>query len=272
MYDLNRTRLDEIALLAESVARENFRNGKTDLYGITSRLKISIIEGNYEDYFIGNLLHESGNFFLYLNMDALSLSQESRIRFTIAHELGHYFIDQHRNRLKEGDSLSFVSSFPCSGIEKEANHFASFLLMPRSKFLKRASKMEAGLSSILKLSSDFGASIEATAIHYSKIDAAPVLIVRWDENSSVKYAFYSNTLLKDLKLPKRLAILKPTEYINGLQFQANAVDGPQILENASLLSKWIANIPKGSDVDLVALEETIKLGKYGGLTVITYSK
>lgn len=58
-------------------------------------------------------------------------------RFTLAHELGHYFIDQHRRGLEEGKVRShgsvveFESELP---IEQEADTFAASLLMPRERF------------------------------------------------------------------------------------------------------------------------------------------
>ena len=55
-----------------------------------------------------------------------------RINFTLAHELGHYFC--HRQRQAEfhcgqGDMLDYQGA-PSRKMEKEANVFASYLLMP----------------------------------------------------------------------------------------------------------------------------------------------
>jgi Zn-dependent peptidase ImmA (M78 family) len=155
-------RFEELALLAESIAEENFGAGKTDLLLILQKNNISLIKGNYETYFLGNLVHQSRQFYLYLNMDMLTENQYPRIRFTIAHELGHYFIDEHRNLLKKGTSLSFNQKHNNLLIEKEANHFASFLLMPTQRFLAAAASLPVGLPAILYLAGSFESSIDCT--------------------------------------------------------------------------------------------------------------
>ena len=63
-----------------------------------------------------------------------------RARFTLAHELGHYFLD-HRRHLKSefsaaedllDENMVEISDLGLRRLEWQANHFASCLLMPRS--------------------------------------------------------------------------------------------------------------------------------------------
>jgi Zn-dependent peptidase ImmA (M78 family) len=262
-------RFKELALLAESIANENFVNGKTDLDAILLKNNIKLIKGNYEDYFEGNLVHELKKFFLYLNMDLLSESQNPRIRFTIAHELGHYFIDEHRNLLKRGTSLSFNDKSNNSEIEKEANHFASFLLMPSQRFKSLSQKYEKGLSAILSLANTFESSIDSTSIQYIKSNCCAGLVIRWNEDRSIRFSFCSADFAALAKTSLRPIIKKSNEYLGNLKRElALETYKYQILERATPLSRWLASIVPGSVDDLIALEQNIKLGKYGGMTLI----
>ena len=69
---------------------------------------------------------------------ATHIPSEGFQRFSIAHELGHYFLEGHVDHIlpKDGTHQSragFVSADP---YEMEADHFAAGLLMPSSPFKK----------------------------------------------------------------------------------------------------------------------------------------
>ncbi len=268
---MNSERFEELALLAESIAEENSHNGKTDLLSIIYKKKIQLISGNYEDCFLGNLVHDTDRFYLYLNMDLLSANHNPRIRFTIAHELAHYFIDEHRNLLKQGISLSFNKEHSNFYIEKEANHFASFLLMPRERFRGRAAAHEPGLPAILNLSNEFETSIDCTSIHYSMLDCSAGLLVRWNENDTIKFYCVSKTLSDLINLNSKPIIKINTSYLAMIKKELMERENPyEIIEKATTLTQWVATIPPDSKSNLTALEQTIKLGTYGGMTYINY--
>ncbi|AYL96536.1 ImmA/IrrE family metallo-endopeptidase [Mucilaginibacter celer] len=264
-------RFEEIAELAEAIADEHFVNGRTDLQGILDEKNIRVIKGNYEDYFLGNLVHHSRKFYLYLNMDQLSETHQPRVRFTIAHELGHFFIDEHRNVLKKGTSLSFNTNHNNLVIEKEANHFASFLLMPPSKFKAAAAKLQYGIEAVLSLSQRFESSIDSTVIQYLKLNCCPGLMIRWNEDQSVKSWLCSSSLCELTGIKARPYIKTISNYFGELKDQF-VIDGIfSIQERAVNLSTWLPSIKCQSPEDFVAIEQTIKLGKHGGLTLLTLS-
>ncbi len=263
-------RYEELAELAESIAEENFTNGKTNLELILNKKEIKLVKGNYEKYFIGTLYHKSKEFTVFLNMDMLEEHKVPRIRFTIAHELGHYFIDEHRNLLKSGTSLSFNASHNCDLNEKEANHFASFLLMPTQRFLTNAFEMEQGLPGILHLASQFESSIESTSIHYMKLNCCNGLLMRWKEDNSDGFHLCSTSFANLIGSGQRPAIQLNSSYLNSLKNQLDKQGTEyKVIENATNLSRWLTNIGAGSSLDLPALEQTVRLGTYGGITLIT---
>lgn len=72
----------------------------------------------------------------------------NRKRFTVAHELGHYFL--HRDRLAVGiiDGILNREQGTTDPIEYEANEFAADLLMPEEMFRELWAKQECSVSFI----------------------------------------------------------------------------------------------------------------------------
>src|SRR5579884_2148430 len=60
---------------------------------------------------------------------------EGRVRFSVGHELGHYYLPHHRAYLLRGQSHNSVTDFRSRApIEVEADTFAAALLMPNELF------------------------------------------------------------------------------------------------------------------------------------------
>lgn len=83
-----------------------------------------------------------------------SLDNPRRKRFTIAHELGHYF--RHREEI---DGEGFVDGFGKTMFrnkeknkqENEANEFAAELLMPEDEFIEEWNKSDSNITSMANL-------------------------------------------------------------------------------------------------------------------------
>ena len=105
-----------------------------------------------------------------------------RMRFSVAHELGHYFLDHHRARLLRGghphpSHADFTSDLM---LEREADHFASALLMPLDQFKGRAKRFSTGLPAMRGLADYFGTSLTSAAIRYVSANLAPVVVIKWN--------------------------------------------------------------------------------------------
>jgi Zn-dependent peptidase ImmA (M78 family) len=74
--------------------------------------------------------------------------------FTLAHELGHYFLHRH---FQKQFTCNFSSKGPTTRLEQEANRFAAELLMPSEQVIYRVKK--AG--SAARAAHYFGVSEEA---------------------------------------------------------------------------------------------------------------
>lgn len=123
--------------------------------------------------------NDDGEWAVFYNADA---SRERR-RFTVAHELGHFVL--HRNR---------SSSFKCepgsvySGsenlvvMEREANRFASNLLMPGDLFGQaiNGSRTRIDLHFLSDLAKQFEVSFEALCIRFIEFTDQRAILVCWD--------------------------------------------------------------------------------------------
>ena len=84
-----------------------------------------------------------------------------RLRFTLAHELGHLV----------------MHSVPSPNMEKEANEFASELLMPEKLFLKESSGKPFTPLLIKQLAERFKTSLTATIFRYLQFDLHPICLI-----------------------------------------------------------------------------------------------
>jgi hypothetical protein len=134
-------------------------------------------------------------------------SNDGFCRFTVAHELGHYFLGGHWEHLfAEGegrhDSESgFASDDP---YEREADAFAAALLMPRELFKAACTKVQSGLAAVEGLAEKCGTSLTATAIRYADLSDDPIAVIGSKDNR-VQFAFMSDLLKqrRDLTWPKK---------------------------------------------------------------------
>lgn len=134
------TRISELVLPYE-------RETRTNLLDIAKKLGIEVYEtDSFPDNKSGSLLKDGGAYKIYVN----SSHPETRKRFTIAHEIGHFLA--HKDLLeKDGDehiddvkqpmpALNRDEAEALSAVDREkeiqANQIAAEILMPENKFKK----------------------------------------------------------------------------------------------------------------------------------------
>lgn len=126
---------------------------------------------------------------------AQHIQNEGFIRFTVAHELGHYFLPGHPEKLfPNGDGIhepksGFISGDP---LERQADSFASALLMPDNLFRKAVDGAGTGFSAIEKLAKQCKTSITSTAIRFAQFtDEAVAVIVSSGRHDCLQQAYDS---------------------------------------------------------------------------------
>lgn len=146
----------KIQAKADSLLREAaYQNGPVDLEQICSQLslKLSFSKRNVLDDFGAPILGSANfdNRTIEINLH----KNKKRERFTIGHEIGHFFL-QHGRYLRsesvverdlfehiETEEVSLPNNY--SRLERQANEFASALLLPSLVFIERARELRSSL-------------------------------------------------------------------------------------------------------------------------------
>jgi hypothetical protein len=168
--------------------------------------------------------------------------------------------------------LSFkgeLSDFDSKQIEIAANHFAAHLLMPKKKFSKMAQKLEPGLAGILILKTNFDTSIESTIKHYIGLNLTSSIMIKWKPNYVFHYAWYSDSFSRLTGIKGYPPVKIDTQHV-ALQVEAIKINGGDYAESATPMSKWVSTTTPGSAKDILGLEQTVKLGEFGGVTLLTF--
>ncbi|MET2985585.1 ImmA/IrrE family metallo-endopeptidase [Aureibaculum conchae] len=191
---ISRSDVENLNDLASSIADYYFPNGQIDPIVIAEKNNISYSFGNYSDSFDGLLECENEDFHIFINLDRLKQAYSERARFTFGHELGHYFIDNHRNSLLKGLSPSHCSltGFKSKNrAERQADYFSSCLLMPETGFRKYCHRKKFEFRIIEELSKKYGTSKSSTSLRFCAIGNHPIMVVYAYANE-IKWYWSSN--------------------------------------------------------------------------------
>ncbi len=199
---------------------------------------------------------------------ATNIKSEGFRRFTVAHELGHYFLEGHPEEILKTAPIHLSRagfSQGTSSIELEADHFASGLLMPSKLVGSVIGGNRVGLDGIVALSRLAECSLTASAIRAAECCDYPMAVVVSSGNK-VAYGFLSESFKK----LDKLTFLKkgaPLPQTHTLRFNAD----PQNIRLArsicgqTSLAEWFS-----CERRLALDEEVIGLGSYGfTLTVLS---
>lgn len=256
----------EIGVFAEWLADDRFPHGKRIEPIEAESVGIGVIQGHYGDQFDGMLEHDGGRFYIYCNLDRAVSLTSPRARFTLAHELGHYFIPEHRNALKSGRAPTHPSHCDHESknpVEMEADHFASCLLLPSQRFHKQVKKVEEGLKGICQLAGIFGTSLTSTAIRYAKLDLSQCVVIKWgNEQYNWKWlspSAYAGKWRKTIEEPAKLLQGSATE-----QVMSGSASGNEVVTRGSTASCWFPYVWS----DTILKEEAVSLGQFGTLTLL----
>lgn len=188
--------------------------------------------------------------------------------FSVAHELGHYFLPGHIDAvLADGDVHESHAGFASGNrYEMEADHFAAALLMPRSLFVKAMSTASNRLNAIEKLADLCRTSLTATGIRYAQFSRDAMAIVL-STGSQINYCVMSEPLrevkgLNWIRKGEGLSRNTATFAFNRNNDRVRRADRENVTSD---LRDWF-----GGDRNMPITEEVIGLGNYGKtLTVLT---
>lgn len=268
-FELSLRRKNEIIDFAEFIAMEHAANGWINPGHIASEKNLPLIYGRYGQYFDGMLMFSNEQFFIYCNLDKAGKKDSPRARFTIAHELGHFFLDEHRKVLCSGQNLHHGSSCEYVSkniVEQEADLFASHLLMPTALFDAqiRRKKPKTGIEEVLHLKEVFRTSIMSTAIRLVNAEVVPCAIFIWNNDGSLKWHRKSDSFVKgNISYP-----IKSTKTLRGSATEQAFKNMSDIFRSGATVATFFENVTHGNYRNALLKEEAIRLGEHGVLTFL----
>ncbi len=201
---------------------------------------------------------------------ATHIKNEGFIRFTIAHELGHYFLPEHPEYLfqdRDGVHESRSGFISDEFHEKQADYFAKELLMPQELFLAALRESGVGFPAITSLASKCKTSITATSIRFAQFAEDPVAVIMSNSNR-INWCFISSTLasVKGLRWPRKDSLLPPNTATASFNRDRNNVLSAKYIEAWTRLDYWFEDC---SQIEMK--EDVVGLGHYGKTLTVLFT-
>lgn len=269
---LQMSRRQELSELAESVVElHSPRPGPVDLVNILLENGIRLHPDHFLEDFDAVIVPNAKKFHIHLNLRKVAGNQNApRAKFSVAHELGHYFIDEHRTRLlSEPAKPSLCGLFDGNERqeEDEADHFAANLIMPPSRFKKAAHGQGSPLETILSLSRKFDTSLTATALQFINHVSDRAMVIRWTPDGKVAWALPGSGYRAE---GYRTVLFKTPDKLPKDSATAKVISGKRDNEQGALtMANVFQNVALAGQRNLVVKEEAIALGDYGFMTIIS---
>ena len=111
-----------------------------------------------------------------------STMSKTRIRFTLAHELGHVIIPWHIGSIVDWIDIPFFAEDIYWYYEREANRFAAELLMPESWILSIIGKHDNPCDKMQEVAAVAKVSLQAAALRIASCTSEPCLFVMLEGN------------------------------------------------------------------------------------------
>jgi hypothetical protein len=187
--------------------------------------------------------------------------------FSVAHELGHYYLPGHIDAvLKDGDIHESRAGFTSPDrYELEADHFAAGLLMPGQLFRSAMRRAGEGLGAIVHLAGLCQTSLTATAIRFTECTSDPVAIVV-STGGRIDYCFMSDALraVEGIDWIRKRQFVPSGTATFAFNRDAKKISNAARVQGSSNIQEWF-----GGRRSLELMEDIVGLGSYGKtLTVL----
>lgn len=252
--------LDEVGVTALPV----------DPFAIAKMKRINVVERELPRDIYGACGYLDGAFHIVIS--SLCPTPGHR-RFTAAHELGHYHLPKHVERMFSG-GVKLVASTGAhfqdgaSDVEREADHFASELLMPE-RLIKPFLRGRPSLAVTRAVAAACDVSLTSAAITMARLTGDPVIVlmshrgnVEWPSIGSALRPYpWARVKMKSEQAPRGSCTRRLAENPDAI------LDGKE-MERESLLCEWLPGAPSWVTVQ----EEAVGLGAYGRVLTILRPK
>lgn len=121
-----------------------------------------------------------------------NINDKGQKYFTIAHEMGHFFLERNKPEELRGCNIEDLSSFKSVKYKEDnANIFAAELLMHRPWFKEFIKNREINFELIKDIAKYFNVSLSAAALRYINIGEKPAAVI-YTKNEVVQWSAISD--------------------------------------------------------------------------------
>ena len=189
-----------------------------------------------------------------------SIREESRKRFTVAHELGHLLLPGHDDCSVCTSGMIETWASDVRDREREANIFAAELLMPAALVQRQVGTDAPSLGLIDSIAATFGSSLTASGYRFASLTSYAVALV-WSEAERIRWAKRSDEFSGWLRLRERLDFRTcAADLFRGIDVPAGA--------HAVAADAWLER----ADSEATLLEESRLLPGYGAAITLLWAK
>lgn len=255
------------ALVAEKLVKSWGLNLYIDPFAIADQFKITVAAKPASSPGVSGMLVRVGNEFAIAY--ATHIDNESFQRYSVAHELGHYFLPGHPESVFDARGIhesraQFVSK---DHYEMEADGFAAGLLMPRHLFFPALERAGQGLAAVESLATQCKTSLHAAGIRYAQCtrDMAAVVV---SAGNRIDHCFMSEALkgVDGIDWLRKRDLLPRTSPTYAFNQDPAKVRAAERVEEASNLQDWF-----GGKRRIAIDEDVIGLGSYGRTLTVLYN-
>ncbi len=175
-----------------------------------------------------------------------------RTRFSVAHELGHYFIPEHYKYLRHGGKPHPSSSEYRTAVqmEREADTFAATLLLP-THLVKPIINKGITLKRLEEVARDFQVSLLCTAIRAIRLSDEPCAVVGI-RDGGIAWMFPSERLIEGGCYPGKEGV---TSESAAEQWDAFVAGSNERVEKEGMLPDWFQFFNKEEELAEVYIVE-----------------
>lgn len=225
---------------------------------------------NFPPMVFGAVFRGGDTFGLMVSKDCFS---DHHRRFTIAHELGHYHLPDHLERLLPHGcdiAVSLAGNFRSSKdpFEIEADIFANELLMPEKLARPIMKSSAAGLPAVYALADACETSLSSAAVRYAALTDDPIAVLLTN-NGVIEWVARSGALWQH---PWARANRKKDWAPRGSATKQLANDIPRVhagetATTSCLMCEWFADAPSAIEVQ----EDAVGLGSFGRVLTVLHA-
>lgn len=238
-------------LYAQQLRSELGLSGPADMLEVASKLGIGVFEEPLDAD--GYLLRMEKDVRILINEH---LAYEGRKQFTIAHEIGHFYMPHHRAQMYRCLGRDIEAYTRNNKAENEANEFAAEFLLP-SRELDKYLKHPPNLDTVKEVSATYGTSLTATAVKLVQLTYEKMAVVL-SETREIKWVSRSQAF--PYWIPRRQ--LHEWTYAYDYFVEGALPRGPQKV----LASAWCEGVSRDAEI----VEESVGFERLGIVLTLLY--